>query len=54
MVAAGRGTRLPDSGEEAIEDNAEREALRDRGRRIAVATFLIAAVFTAAFYVLPI
>ncbi len=54
MVAAGRGTRLPDGDEEPIEDETERKALMDKGKRIALTTFAISAVVTAAFYLLPI
>jgi len=54
VVAAGRGTRLPEGDEEPIEDETEREALREKGKRIALWTFGVSAVLTTAFYLLPI
>jgi hypothetical protein len=54
VVAAGRGTRLPDGAEEPIEDEAERQALMDKGKRIALTALGVSAVLTAAFYLLPI
>ncbi len=53
MALAARGARNMDTGDEAIEDEAEKAQLRRQARRVHVQSILAALVLTALTLVTP-